>query len=99
MYCFFTEIMINAENLMLAKAVDQLVIELACAFQVGDRALTVDGQTPGVNAEATGALSPGTYIGFGCNSANTVDQITGYIRQIRYVPRRKTNAEIQTETT
>jgi hypothetical protein len=73
--------------------------KLAAAFASGDRALTADGLAPGTDATAGIALgSPGASIGFGFNPASTVNQINGYIRKLRYVPRRKSNAELQSET-
>jgi len=72
--------------------------KIAGAFQSGDRALTADGQAPGIQTVATGLLAPGTNIGFGCNTANNADQINGYIRKVMYVPRRMTNGELQALT-
>jgi hypothetical protein len=71
----------------------------ASAYQSGDRAITVDGQAAATDAGSTTLLlAPGTTLLFGAGVSG-VGSITGYIRKVRYVPRRKTNAEMQTETT
>jgi hypothetical protein len=72
--------------------------KLAAAFQSADRAMTVDGLAPVTDTQAgTALLSPGASIGFGCDP-NGADQINGYIRKLRYVPRRPSNAELVTMT-
>ena len=72
--------------------------KLAAAFASADRAVTADGLAPGIDTQAGAALlSPGTGIQFGGQA--TVNTPNCYIRKLRYVPRRKTNAELVTETT
>jgi hypothetical protein len=71
--------------------------KVACAFAVNDEAITADGLAAATGTGATTSLlSPGT-IYFGNLTGG--GQINGYIRQLRYVPRRKTSGEMQTETT
>jgi hypothetical protein len=73
--------------------------KVAAAFASGDRALTANGLAPGTDATAGIALgSPGASIGFGYNPANGISQINGYIRKVRYLPRRPTNAELSAMT-
>jgi hypothetical protein len=73
--------------------------KVAAAFQSADRAITADGLAVATDATAGIALgSPGTSIGFG-SLATGLGNITGYIRKLRYVPRRKTNPEMVSETT
>jgi hypothetical protein len=70
----------------------------AAAYAAGDRAFTADGLTVQVDVgSTTNLLNPGT-IGFG--STPGVGASTGlmYIRKLRYVPRRKTNLELVTES-
>jgi hypothetical protein len=72
--------------------------KLAAAFASADRAVTADGLVPGTDTQAGAALlSPGTSIQFGGQS--TVNTPNGYIRKVRYLPRRKSGAEMVTETT
>jgi hypothetical protein len=70
----------------------------ASAFQSGDRAITVDGQAVATDAGSTALLLAPTTILFGAGVSGA-GAITGYVRKIRYVPRRKTNPEMVTETT
>jgi len=71
--------------------------KVACAFQSGDRALTAAGLVAATDAGSTALLlAPGASIIFG-GTGGTV--MRGYFRKLRYVPRRKTNAELVTETT
>lgn len=88
------------ETTALAKTVSNAAgfHKLSSAWQSGDRAITADGLSVVTDAGATANLAaPGATIGFlsmaGGNPA------TGYIRKLRYVPRRKTNPEMVTETT
>jgi hypothetical protein len=90
------------DGVSLNKAIGSTVgvSKVAMAFASGDRALTGNGLAPATDATAGIALgSPGAAIGFGYNPANGITQINGYLRQLRYVPRRKTGAEMQAETT
>jgi hypothetical protein len=75
------------------------VHKLSSVFAVNDRALTADGLAV-VSSAAVGSgfLSPGANIYLG-NNASGGSNSYGYIRKIRYVPRRKTNPEMVTETT
>jgi hypothetical protein len=71
--------------------------KLAVAFASGDRALTADGLAVSTDASAGAAfLSPGTNIFFGNNIG--ADVMTGYLRKLRYLPRRPSNAELVTMT-
>jgi hypothetical protein len=70
--------------------------KVVSAFASADRAVTADGLT--VVTDATAGLnlgSPGTFIDFGYG---TGFPLNGYIRKLRYLPRRPTNAELQTMT-
>jgi hypothetical protein len=68
----------------------------AVAFQSADFAITGDGLAPVTSTGSIGnLLSPTTiYFGSGSGLAST----HGYIRKVRYLPRRPTNAELQTMT-
>jgi hypothetical protein len=66
------------------------------AFQSGDRAITGDGLAPTTDAGATtNLLSPAiVYVG-----SDDVDPgMNGYIRKVRYLPRRPSNAELVSMT-
>lgn len=67
------------------------------AFQSGDRAVTFNGLAPATDAGATTNLLSPTTIYFGGATSNTA--MTGWIRKLRYLPRRPTGAEMQTMTT
>jgi hypothetical protein len=70
----------------------------ASAYQSGDRALTYDGLAVSVDAgQTTNLLAPTGYIAVG-TMYNGTAPFYGWIRKIRYVPRRKTNVELQLET-
>jgi hypothetical protein len=66
------------------------------AFASGDRAFTADGLAAATDAGATsGLLAPVTlYLGSGGSAP-----MNGYLRKVRYLPRRPTNAEGATMTT
>jgi len=69
----------------------------ASAYASGDRAVTLNGAAVAADAGATtNLLAPGAAIYFG-NGGST--PMNGYIRKLRYLPRRPTNAELQTMTT
>jgi hypothetical protein len=71
--------------------------KLSAAFASADRALTADGLAVSTDTTAgTALLSPGTFIGIGgdISGFNNV-----YIRRVRYLPRRPSNAYMVTETT
>jgi hypothetical protein len=73
------------------------VNKVIAAFQAGDRAITFNGFAPATDAGvATNLLNPAS-INFGSGTGGI--PITGYIRKVRYLPRRPTNAELQTMTT
>lgn len=70
----------------------------ASAWQSGDRAITADGLAVVTDAGSTASLlAPGATIGFG-NTAGT-SAMLGWIRKIRYLPRRPSNAELVSMTT
>jgi hypothetical protein len=72
--------------------------KLSCAFQSGDRALTADGLTVATDAlETANLLAPSSPIYLGAAASGF--QMSGWIRQVRYLPQRITNAEMVTETT
>jgi hypothetical protein len=73
--------------------------KVASAFQSADRAITANGLAPSTDTTAGASFSPGTSIGFGYDPNAGTSQMNGYIRKIRYVPRRKTNPELVAETT
>ena len=75
--------------------------KISSAFQNADMALTAAGLAPATGthgAAGTGLLNPGAIIAFGSDTGGTLP-LFGYFRKIRYVPRRKSNAEMVTETT
>jgi hypothetical protein len=71
--------------------------KVANAFASGDRAITADGLAVATDTTAGAAPVPGTNVGIG-NDAVSGTQMTGYIRKVRYLPRRKTNLELVAET-
>jgi hypothetical protein len=72
--------------------------KVASAFQTADRAITADGLAVATDASgATALLAPGTDLFIGNQSGSL--SILGYIRKLRYLPRRPSNAELQTMTT
>jgi hypothetical protein len=69
----------------------------ASAFQVSDRAITADGLAAATDTGSTiDLLAPVFPISFGIGSGASIN---GYIRKVRYLPRRPTNAELVTMTT
>jgi hypothetical protein len=69
----------------------------ASAYAAGDRAVTINGATVAADAGVvTNLLAPGAAIYFG-NGGST--PMNGYLRKVRYLPRRPTNAELVTMTT
>jgi hypothetical protein len=72
--------------------------KVACAFQNGSRAITANGLAAVPDAVSAASLLATSSVLIGTN-AGGANPINGYIRQLRYVPRRKTNAELVTETT
>jgi hypothetical protein len=73
--------------------------KVASAYTTGDRAITWDGMAVATDAGVvTNLLAPGATFYIGCRVSG-VDSLSGYIYKIRYVPRRKTNPELVTETT
>jgi len=75
------------------------VHKVAMAFQSADRAITADGLAAATSATAGIALgTPGANIGIGYSPGSGAE-INGYIRKVRYLPRRMSNAELVTATT
>jgi hypothetical protein len=75
-----------------------VVHKSASAFASGDRAITADGLAVVSDAgPTTNLLSPGAAINFGHGLG--LNQMHGYIRKLRYLPRRPSNAELVTMTT
>ena len=72
--------------------------KLMSAFATGSRAVTYNGQAPTTDAGTVTNLLTPTYVGFGSNTTGTAT-MKGYIRKVRYLPRRPTNAELVTMTT
>jgi hypothetical protein len=67
------------------------------AFQSGDRAITYAGLTPVTDAGATTNLLNPTTVYFGSGAGNP--SMLGWLRKARYLPRRPSNAQMQTMTT
>jgi hypothetical protein len=73
--------------------------KVSSALQSGNWAITADGLSA-TTVTTVGALSSPTLVGFGLDpTGGGLDNMHGYIRQLRYVPRRKSGAEMITETT
>jgi hypothetical protein len=71
--------------------------KVALAFASADRAITANGIAPTTDALAGIAFgSPGSAISF--MRDNTGNPCVGYIRKLRYLPRRPTNVELQSMT-
>jgi hypothetical protein len=70
--------------------------KIAVAFATADRAITADGLTVVADALAPGTMLTATSIFFGSETSSS--HMNGYIRKVHYVPRRKTNPEMVTET-
>jgi len=69
----------------------------ASAYASGDRAVTLNGAAVAADAGAvTNLLAPGAAIYFG-NGGST--PMLGWLRKVRYLPRRPTNAELVTMST
>jgi len=71
--------------------------KVASAFQAADIAITADGLVPVTDTGSTLALSSTPTVYFGGWGGSEL--MTGYIRKVRYLPRRPTNTELQTQTT
>ena len=89
--------MIDGTNLYKLGSPLDTVTKSMSAFQSGDRAVTFNGEAPATDAGATtNLLNPTTiYLGTGAGALTML----GYIRKVRYLPRRPINAELQTMTT
>jgi hypothetical protein len=69
----------------------------ASAYATGDRAVTINGAAVAADAGAvTNLLAPGAAIYFG-NGGST--PMNGWLRKVRYLPRRPSNAELVTMST
>jgi len=68
----------------------------AVAFQSGDRAISAKGLVPTTDAGATAAILAPLQIWFGFGSGGI--NMNGWIRKVRYLPRRPSNAELQAMT-
>jgi hypothetical protein len=74
------------------------VHKVASAFQAGSQGLAADGLTAIAGAGTSAfLLDPGTNIWFG-SGVSGGNPMLGYIRKVRYLPRRPTNAELATMT-
>jgi len=69
--------------------------KVASAFASGDRAFTADGLAAATDAGATSGLLAPVTLYFGNGSSTPMN---GYIRKVRYLPRRPNNAELQSMT-
>ena len=72
------------------------IVKGMSAFQAGDRAITLNGLAPSTDAGATTNLLNPTTIYFGGGVG--APALLGYIRKVRYLPRRPSNAELVTMT-
>jgi len=68
------------------------------AFQSGDRAITASGLAPTSDAGGASVILAPTILSIGGYTSGAVSTL-GYIRKVRYLPRRPSNAEMQTMTT
>jgi hypothetical protein len=95
----------EASLIVLASAVNQVIITGAIipnnttfkssfAYKLNDYALTLNGALSGT--DTTGTVPSVSRLSLG-NIANIL-QMSGHIRQITYIPRRLTNAELQART-
>ena len=82
------------QNIKSAPAVGT-VYKSAAAFKANDFAGCADGGT--VLIDTSGAMPSATTFGVGMSPAKT-NQLNGHLRQITYIPRRLTNAELQSRT-
>jgi hypothetical protein len=75
--------------------------KVAIAFTANTyREMITDGLTPFAEPGANTSLcNPGAILGLGYNPTSSIDQMVGYIRKVRYVPRRKSPSELVAETT
>jgi hypothetical protein len=86
---------------LLYKLVPSLINNVSkgiSAYQSGDRAITGNGLAPSTDAGATSLLLSPASIWFGNTQANFAPML-GYIRKVRYLPRRPTNVEMQAMST
>lgn len=72
-----------------------VAVSVAVAYKTGDYAGVLNGGTPFTATSAVVNTATAIYIGKNSSGA----QLNGYIQKIMYVPRRMTNAELQTLTT
>ena len=79
-------------------AITNNINKLMSAFTTGSRAITYNGQAPVTDTGTVTNLLSQSYVGFGSSTGGSGNAL-GYIRRVRYVPRRPTNAEMQTQTT
>jgi hypothetical protein len=70
-------------------------IKTACGFKENDFAASTNGATP--VTDTSGTVGTYTRLSIGMRFAGD-QQINGHIRQITYLPRRLTNAELQSRT-
>jgi hypothetical protein len=70
---------------------------VACAFQTGDRVITARGMAPDVDAGTVTTMLAPVQVMFG-NAAGG-SPMAGWIRKLRYLPRRPSNAELTAMTT
>jgi hypothetical protein len=72
------------------------VHKVISAFQSGDRAITANGATVVTDAgSTTNLLAPGATISL----SNTTTPMNGYLRRVRYLPRRPSNSEMVSMST
>jgi hypothetical protein len=93
-----TLVMFDGTNTQKTVANSLAAHKTSAAYAAGDRSFTADGLVVQVDTgSTTNLLNPGN-IGFG--NTPGVGSSTGlmYIRQVRYVPRRKTSLEQVTES-
>ena len=70
-------------------------VKTACAFKDNDFAASTNGASP--QTDPSGTVGTSTQLSIGMRFAKD-NQLNGHIRQITYIPRRLTNAELQSRT-
>ena len=71
--------------------------KLGLAFATNDFSAVVNGGTAATDPTGSAPVATGLFMG--ASSAQGISRFSGHIRQITYLPRRISNAELQTRTT
>lgn len=93
-YCVLAGV--DQAYLTRSAVLDGVQTKMAFAFKANDFATSQDGGA--VATDTSGSLPVPTIMGIGSNGVNSLF-VSGHIRQITYIPRRLTNAELQARTT